>query len=194
MSRPGPCTPAERDMPNDRARISAPHPDPERKRQVTEPLAYQDFARTRCPATSPGAPGRYSVARGVNPWVAVPRSQPAPERRHKAARVPAVARIVSAPNDAAPSKSIRKNCCCAPGSDRPHQPIRMIVWVAVLAIRGYQLTIRPLLIGSCKFCPSCSEYAIIALERHGLLRGGAFAVRRLFRCHPFGRGGIDPVP
>ncbi|MCK4660252.1 MAG: membrane protein insertion efficiency factor YidD [Phycisphaerae bacterium] len=71
---------------------------------------------------------------------------------------------------------------------------RLLAWGAVLVIRGYQVGIRPLLIGSCKFCPSCSEYAITALQRHGLLRGGSLAIRRLLRCHPFGPGGIDPVP
>ena len=78
--------------------------------------------------------------------------------------------------------------------DRRCGPLRLIVALAVLAIHGYQFAVRPLLIGSCKFCPSCSEYAIIALERHGLLRGGALAIRRLLRCRPFGQGGIDPVP
>ena len=63
----------------------------------------------------------------------------------------------------------------------------------ILAIRAYQFAVRPLLIGSCKFCPSCSEYAIEALRRYGPLRGGAMAAGRLLRCHPFGRGGIDPV-
>ena len=66
--------------------------------------------------------------------------------------------------------------------------------LAILLVRAYQFSIRPLLIGSCKFCPSCSEYAITALQRHGLLRGGWLAARRLLRCHPFGQGGIDPVP
>ena len=54
--------------------------------------------------------------------------------------------------------------------------------------------IRPLLIGSCKFCPTCSEYAIEALRIHGLWRGSWLAIRRICRCHPFGPGGIDPVP
>jgi putative membrane protein insertion efficiency factor len=61
-------------------------------------------------------------------------------------------------------------------------------------IRGYQAMIRPLLIGSCKFYPSCSEYAIEALQLHGLWRGSVLALRRILRCHPFTPGGIDPVP
>ncbi|MFH0980689.1 MAG: membrane protein insertion efficiency factor YidD [Planctomycetota bacterium] len=70
----------------------------------------------------------------------------------------------------------------------------LVARVVILAIRAYQFAVRPLLVGSCKFCPSCSEYAIIALQRHGLVRGGVMAARRVLRCHPFGPGGIDPVP
>ena len=65
---------------------------------------------------------------------------------------------------------------------------------AIGAIRLYQLTLSPLFAGSCRFEPSCSRYAIAALEQHGLLRGGWLAVRRLARCHPLGGSGLDPVP
>jgi putative membrane protein insertion efficiency factor len=62
------------------------------------------------------------------------------------------------------------------------------------AIRGYQLLFAPMYAGSCRYLPSCSAYAIEAIERHGAARGGALAVRRLMRCHPFGGHGLDPVP
>ena len=66
---------------------------------------------------------------------------------------------------------------------------------ALLAvIRFYQLAFAPMYAGSCRFIPSCSAYAAEAIERHGAARGGALAVRRLLRCHPFGRHGLDPVP
>jgi len=68
------------------------------------------------------------------------------------------------------------------------------VLLPIFLIRGYQCMIRPFLIGSCKFCPTCSEYAIEALHVHGLLRGSLLALRRICRCHPFSSGGIDPVP
>jgi uncharacterized protein len=69
-----------------------------------------------------------------------------------------------------------------------------LLFAAIFSIRAYQALIRPLLAGSCKFCPSCSEYAIESLHRFGLLRGIALTARRLARCHPFSHGGIDPVP
>ena len=61
-------------------------------------------------------------------------------------------------------------------------------------IRGYQLTLSPLLGPRCRFYPSCSHYACEALKQHGLLGGSWLTLRRLGRCHPFCTGGFDPVP
>jgi putative membrane protein insertion efficiency factor len=61
-------------------------------------------------------------------------------------------------------------------------------------IRAYQLLISPWLGPRCRFYPSCSTYALEALEQHGLARGGILALRRLARCHPGCAGGYDPVP
>jgi putative membrane protein insertion efficiency factor len=66
--------------------------------------------------------------------------------------------------------------------------------VCLLAIRGYQLTLSPLLGPRCRFYPSCSCYAHAAILRHGALRGSWLGLRRLLRCHPFTEGGYDPVP
>jgi putative membrane protein insertion efficiency factor len=64
----------------------------------------------------------------------------------------------------------------------------------VMFIRGYQLWISPLLPASCRYYPTCSSYAIEAIEKHGALSGSWLAVRRIARCHPFRPGGFDPVP
>ena len=66
--------------------------------------------------------------------------------------------------------------------------------VASGLIRGYQLLVSPLLPPSCRFTPSCSQYALEAVTRYGTLRGTWLAARRLARCHPFHPGGFDPVP
>lgn len=61
-------------------------------------------------------------------------------------------------------------------------------------IVGYQRFISPALPSSCRFYPSCSEYAREAVSRHGVLRGGILSIRRILRCHPLNPGGVDPVP
>lgn len=72
-----------------------------------------------------------------------------------------------------------------------------VPWTARLGVafvHAYQLLLSPFLGGACRFEPSCSKYAIVAFERHGLLVGGWFALRRVLKCHPFGPQGLDPVP
>ena len=64
----------------------------------------------------------------------------------------------------------------------------------IFAVRIYRLAISPFLGRSCRFHPSCSEYAIEALEKHGGIRGSWLAARRISRCHPWHPGGYDPVP
>lgn len=64
----------------------------------------------------------------------------------------------------------------------------------VLFVRGYQVALSPLLPAACRYHPTCSQYAIEALEKHGALRGSWLAMKRIARCHPFRPGGFDPVP
>lgn len=66
--------------------------------------------------------------------------------------------------------------------------------VLVALVRGYQLVVSPWTPPSCKYYPSCSSYAVTALERHGAARGTWLAARRLGRCHPWSAGGVDDVP
>ncbi len=66
--------------------------------------------------------------------------------------------------------------------------------VLIVLVAAYRYAISPMLGQSCRFHPSCSEYAQEALERHGALRGVWLALRRIGRCHPWHRGGYDPVP
>jgi len=65
-------------------------------------------------------------------------------------------------------------------------------FVALLYL--YKITLAPFLGGQCRFAPTCSTYAIEAYRQHGVIRGTVFTARRLARCHPFNKGGYDPVP
>jgi putative membrane protein insertion efficiency factor len=65
-----------------------------------------------------------------------------------------------------------------------------LIWL----VRGYQLLISPFVPPSCRFHPTCSHYAIEALQKHGALKGAWLALRRIVRCHPWHPGGHDPVP
>jgi len=66
-------------------------------------------------------------------------------------------------------------------------------FVGVQMLRAYKWAVSPLFPPACRYVPTCSEYAMEAVERYGVLRGGWMAVIRVLRCHPFVRGGYDPV-
>jgi hypothetical protein len=65
--------------------------------------------------------------------------------------------------------------------------------LTLVLLRGYKRWISPALPPSCRYVPTCSEYALEAVERHGALRGVTMAGWRVLRCHPFAKGGLDPV-
>jgi putative membrane protein insertion efficiency factor len=71
--------------------------------------------------------------------------------------------------------------------------VKAVRWVFLLPLRAYQRLVSPLLGNRCKYYPSCSEYAVQAIERFGILRGLVLAGWRLLRCNPFSHGGYDPV-
>ena len=67
-------------------------------------------------------------------------------------------------------------------------------YILIKLIRGYRLFISPLFPPTCRFQPTCSNYAITAIEKFGVIKGSFLAVKRILRCHPFHPGGYDPVP
>ncbi|MCQ2376291.1 MAG: membrane protein insertion efficiency factor YidD [Salinivirgaceae bacterium] len=71
---------------------------------------------------------------------------------------------------------------------------RAISFLLIIPIRIYQLCISPLLPNSCRYTPTCSQYAIEALKIHGPIKGSWLTIKRLARCHPWGGHGYDPVP
>lgn len=73
-------------------------------------------------------------------------------------------------------------------------PIKILTAVMVAAVKFYRACISPLFPPVCRFTPTCSEYAIEALRKHGPAKGLWLAVKRICRCHPWGGSGYDPVP
>ncbi|MGD0182002.1 MAG: membrane protein insertion efficiency factor YidD [Terriglobales bacterium] len=65
--------------------------------------------------------------------------------------------------------------------------------VALFLLRGYKWAVSPMFLPACRYVPSCSEYAMEAVDRYGVARGGLMAIGRVLRCHPFAKGGLDPV-
>lgn len=82
----------------------------------------------------------------------------------------------------------------ADGMSSPTPAPTVGVRVALVLLRGYKLFLSPLFAGSCRFLPSCSDYAAEAIRLYGVPYGAWLAVKRLSRCHPFCAGGHDPVP
>jgi putative membrane protein insertion efficiency factor len=66
--------------------------------------------------------------------------------------------------------------------------------VAIAFVKFYQYCIRPLLPNACRYTPSCSEYSIEAIKKYGAFKGGWLGIKRISRCHPWGKHGYDPVP
>ena len=74
-------------------------------------------------------------------------------------------------------------------------PVRKAAsWLLIMLVRFYQIAISPYLRPSCRYTPTCSQYFIEAVRKHGPLSGGYMGIRRILRCHPWGGHGFDPVP
>lgn len=83
-----------------------------------------------------------------------------------------------------------------PDSRQPtrHTLSRLLAWPLIAGVYAYRFTLAPLIGGQCRFHPTCSQYALDALHQCGPLLGSWLTIRRLARCHPFCKGGYDPVP
>lgn len=82
----------------------------------------------------------------------------------------------------------------AGAQDSRNLAVRAVVWLLCLPIRVYRLCISPLFPPCCRFTPTCSQYALEALKKHGPVKGTWLAVKRVARCNPWGGSGYDPVP
>ncbi|CEN34551.1 Putative membrane protein insertion efficiency factor (modular protein) [Capnocytophaga cynodegmi] len=71
---------------------------------------------------------------------------------------------------------------------------KILIFPFVLLVRFYQLFISPLKPPTCRYTPTCSQYTLEALKKHGILKGGWYAIKRILSCHPWGGSGYDPVP
>lgn len=71
---------------------------------------------------------------------------------------------------------------------------KTIEFIVLLPVYIYRYTISPLFPPSCRYTPTCSQYTIEAVKKHGIFKGGWLAIKRLSRCHPWGESGYDPVP
>lgn len=67
-------------------------------------------------------------------------------------------------------------------------------YILIIFVKAYRMLLSPFLPDSCRFYPTCSEYAIEALGKHGAIKGSWLALKRILKCHPFHSGGFDPVP
>jgi putative membrane protein insertion efficiency factor len=72
--------------------------------------------------------------------------------------------------------------------------MRPTAYIVSIPVRFYRLVISPLIGSNCRYHPTCSSYTLEALEKHGVIKGGRLAIKRIFKCHPFGGSGIDNVP
>lgn len=72
--------------------------------------------------------------------------------------------------------------------------LRILAWPLIALVRIYQWVLSPLLPSSCRYTPTCSQYAVQALQKYGPFKGGWLALKRIGRCHPWGGHGHDPVP
>ncbi|MGS2763928.1 membrane protein insertion efficiency factor YidD [Sinomicrobium sp. M5D2P9] len=72
--------------------------------------------------------------------------------------------------------------------------LKILAYPFIFLVKTYQYLISPLTPATCRYTPTCSHYTVEALQKHGLIKGGKLAIKRIFSCHPWGGSGYDPVP
>ncbi|RNL85639.1 membrane protein insertion efficiency factor YidD [Sinomicrobium pectinilyticum] len=72
--------------------------------------------------------------------------------------------------------------------------LKILAYPFIFLVKIYQYLISPLTPATCRYTPTCSHYTVEALQKHGLIKGGRLAIKRIFSCHPWGGSGYDPVP
>jgi uncharacterized protein len=184
--------------------VSQGGPPPQTPRLPGSPGTRKEGDRRTAGGSGGGEPGRkvpartHGVEQGGNGGCAERRSTSAARAVSQAAR-PMARR--NAPGGGGPSECQGSQLRGA-GACRGHPslrvrelfPLKLIAFLLSLPIHLYRWTLSPLLPRACRFHPSCSAYALGALQEHGPFRGFWLAVRRLGRCNPFNPGGLDPVP
>ena len=91
------------------------------------------------------------------------------------------------------SKDSQLEVTCPERAQRSQTAMLVLAYPLIWLIHLYQAVVSPWLAPACRFTPSCSRYAVEALQKHGVFRGAVMAVKRILKCHPFSAGGYDPV-
>ncbi len=172
------------------------------RRDRSPPTGHAESARSS--STGPGSPPPSRDAqsepdpprRGASEDHPKPMASAALPQRHAGVNVPRCGSLqpdVAATRPTSPARPVEPLPASASLSARS-RTARPIARLLIASVRGYQRTLALVLGGQCRFSPTCSEYAIEALDRHGAVRGAWLALRRIGRCNPWGPSGDDPVP
>ena len=160
-----------------------------RKRTVHLDVLLRSFPRIASPPRGAGPEAPAHRGRAQSSEEAASRARPDPDPARAAERG-----SECGCDGTSPPRGVRSFVCTAQGRDRHRGRPAVFRTVLLAVIRFYRSGISPWLPPACRYTPSCSNYALEAVGRHGPARGGWLTARRLLRCHPWGGSGFDPVP